>query len=303
MQRRTLLRPDWDGRMLFTSQFGVASHDDMVPEDVYDSISTLSFSQKLVVQVKAPGIGPEVLLEWARAELQEANASTQDRNASERKAFCAAILSKTAVECLLDWYLDSSFLGYTLRHAAGTEEKLDALDAEGLLSIGKSLFRDIVFTPRNRAIHSCEKVDPKAAQHAYELARMFVMNSQNTPGQSIVYYGPLDLARDGDVDRLVGTPNINPILLKGGRLYFGGLGDVGLHGVFLTREGTPTISVLESLGDGMLAVRRARLSAFSPELLRKCLGILSAGPLVEHVVNDTERDYLVGSLTSIVNYR
>src|SRR5882724_1790353 len=264
---------------MFTLRLGVLGRTEVKPEDLRDAIATLSFAKKIEVPIPAPGLGPAALLDWAGAELAESAAATVPGD-RDRKAFTATIISKMAVECLLDWYLDSSYLGYTLRNHAGTEEKLDALDAEGLLSIGTSLFRDVLFEPRNRAVHSYRRVELKAAKHAYELARLFVRNTQQAhpPGLSNTYYGPLDVSRGEEARKGPGTRKAKRPRQKAGwkmqEFYFGGLGDTGGHGVLLCREDTPSIAVLESRGDGAIDIRYARLNAVPPSLLREVLVML-----------------------------
>ena len=184
-----------------TIRIGVVGRAEVKPEDLRDAVRTLSFDKKIVGSVRAPGLGPAGVLEWAQAELAEATApSVGAEGVAQRKAFTATVICKMAVECLLDWYLESSYLGFTLRPHAGAEEKLDALDAEGLLSTGTSLFRDVLFEPRNRAVHEYQGVDLKSARHAYQLARLFVRNAQHTysPERSNIYYGPLEIARGGE---------------------------------------------------------------------------------------------------------
>lgn len=292
---------------IFTTRIGVVGRAEAKPEDLRDAIATLSFDKKIVVSIRAPGLGPAVLLGWAEAELAEAMAAgAGEEGVAQRKAFTATIISKMAVECLLDWYLDSSYLGFTLRPHAGTEEKLDALDAEGLLSIGTSLFRDVLFEPRNRAVHNYQGVDLKSAKHAYELARLFIRNAQHahSPDRSNTYYGTIDFARGEEARRVSRIPSQkgrrNKIRREAQEFYFGGLGATGQHGVFLCRTGTPSLSVLDSCGDGAMDIRYARLNSFSPSLLREVLAMLEKAVPTPYELEAHEQEHVITSLTDAV---
>lgn len=213
------------------------------------------------------------------------------------------MLSKTAVECLLDWYLDSTHVGFTLRAHAGTEEKLEALDAEGYLAIGTSLFRDVLFEPRNRAIHSYEAVNPKSARHAYELARLFVRNAQlaHAPDECSIYYGGLEIARGVEARRLSGhdarKASVSRKRINATYFYFGGIGAAGEHGVLLARKPEPTIAVLESLGDGLIDVRYAPLRQFPTALLRETLAMLETNKPDRHDLEVQEIEQIVDRLS------
>jgi hypothetical protein len=208
--------------MRITSQrFGVSHRVKVGFQDIVDAVETLEFSKKLVAEVQAPGVGPDKILDWSRAELEEARAAT-DQSEVQRKAVTATILAKTGVECLLDWYLRSSFIEFTIRNHAGTHEKLEALDAEGSLSVGLSLFHDVLFEPRNRVIHEYARVDLRTATHAYELARLFVQGAKGVrdPRVSAVYYGTLDVAEGDEARQLSGLKK--PVKDGNDIFYFGG---------------------------------------------------------------------------------
>ena len=257
-------------------RFDLLDAKQVAPEDIFDAIKTLSFEKKFIIDVNAPGMGPNALLSWALEELSEAENST---HTSPRKAFAATVLSKTAAECLIDWYLDSTHIGSTnIRSQAGTEEKLKYLDAESFLGIGLSLFRSILSEPRNRAIHSYSAIDLASARNAYELARLLIHSAINArpPNQCSIYYGNLDF------DRLPFEDYHGHPLGSFKFFNFRGIGKPGDHGVVFIRGETPVIAVLESEGHNGVNLRAARLSEFKPDLLRSIISALESSKPTPH---------------------
>lgn len=160
---------------IFASSIKLVAENEVDPQDIIDAISTIKPEHKLSTQIPAPGQGPNWFLDWANEELLEAKGA-KDEPTALRKFYNAAVYSKGAVECLIDWYLSKLLLNFTIPPFAGIAQKLAALDSENLLSISFSLFSDIVFEPRNRGIHRFELVEEKEAVHGYELARLTVKN-------------------------------------------------------------------------------------------------------------------------------
>lgn len=289
--------------MVISSQFATGEHIQIEPEDFQDSVATLNFAHKIGVKVAAPGLGPTNLLEWANAELAEAqNAPTVNGPLAQRKSLTATILAKTAVECLIDWYLNSTYLEFTLRAHANTEEKLDALNAESFLSVGTSLFREVLFQPRNRAIHNYEVVELKSAQHAVELARLFITNAQRVhdPSLSNVYYGSLEFARGKEALRMSG---ISPKAMKNFKkiFYFGGIGAPGQYGVFLSRSGVPRITILESCGDNTVNMCSVLLNKFKPSMLREIFNKLESGKPQAYEFEPEELRHIIGCFDKGLN--
>ncbi|MBK9755809.1 MAG: hypothetical protein IPO88_20340 [Nannocystis sp.] len=57
-------------------RFDLLDAKQVAPEDIFDAIKTLSFEKKFIIDVNAPGMGPNALLSWALEELSEAENST-----------------------------------------------------------------------------------------------------------------------------------------------------------------------------------------------------------------------------------
>jgi hypothetical protein len=252
---------------------------EIAPEDVLDCVKTLTPKNKILVQLPFPGEGPDHFLNWARDELAEEE-SALDESPKRRKAFNVSVLSKCAVECLVDWYLSKHLLDLTIKPYCGLVQKLEALKAEERLGIGLALFNDVIFQPRNDAIHYYEQVDPARARMAYELANLTIKNCRNTesPKDAPVYYGSIEVYQDKDADKMFLQLAAVRKRRKGMRrstrdtsFAFVGVGDRDETSVFIDRNGKDSrIVLLTSQGDGNAEVRFCPISNhFTTEGLRE----------------------------------
>jgi hypothetical protein len=254
------------------------------PEDLFDGIKTIVPSNKVVAPLQFPGQGPDLFLSWAAIELGEAKTS-KDASVIVRKSFNVCVLAKCAVECLIDWYLAKYMLDLTIPKHAGLTRKVEALDAENLLGIGLALFQDIIFGPRNDAIHNYEIVDIDLAEKAYQLSNLTLKNCRNTENPTIapIFYGSLEFYRNADafsklelserareVERF---SKLEEVTLE----YFAGLGPSGTCSVHLDRRGEESRIVLfESHGGGKLEARYCEANQFSSEQMRAIFQHLEA---------------------------
>jgi hypothetical protein len=240
---------------IFVSATALTDEQEVEPQALLDAISTLSPTKKVCVNLPYPGEGPEFFLNWARAELDEA-ATAKDYAIKLRKYYNAAVLARSSVECLLDWYLSNRLLNFTIAPFAGAAQKLEALDSEKLLGISFSLFNEIVFEPRNRGVHKFELVDEKEANHAYDLANLTIGNCVHrvSPENAPLLYG--NIISFSGVDEVSKKMPENSFKDVTDAFYFGGIGTVGDHGVLLDRTHKDgKVSVLENLGDQKTASR------------------------------------------------
>jgi hypothetical protein len=236
------------------TRFEVTNSHQVEAQDIIDGVRTLKPVSKILVEIPHPGEGPDHFLAWARAELTEAERTTTASDAA-RKAFNVSILSKCAVECLVDWYLSKYLLHLTMPQYAWLAQKLKALNAEARLGMGLSLFQNIIFDPRNNAIHRYELVDLALAKRSYELANFTVLNCRNTepPHLSTIFYGRLDFYRGAEAVQRAG---------EGGSLrnndtafYLAGIPG-GECSVFIDRNDRDSrICILTSSGNGATELR------------------------------------------------
>jgi hypothetical protein len=266
--------------------------------DILDAVRTLRFPSVLEVPNPAPGKGPSQFLEWARVEVEEAEAIT-DVVAAARKAFNVSVQAKCAFECLVDWYLSKYLLDVALPAYAGLAKKLDALRADERLGVGAALFSDVISGPRNDAIHRYELVGVKEARRAYDLAKLAIRNCRNTdnPEKAPVYYGSLDYARDLEVlDEFLPKRTSD---LETTAFYFRSVGKPGDFSVYFDRDGTDSrIAVFESLADGNVDARYCPVkSEFSPEQVNELFEILAASNPVPLTLRDMEVDAVIGALS------
>lgn len=268
----------------------------VAPEDIIDGIKTLRPKGKLSIEISHPGQGPDHFLKWAYDELIEAEKAI-DASEATRKAFNVSVLSKCAVECLVDWYLSKHLLNLTINPQAGLVQKLESLNAEDRLGIGFSLFNNTIFEPRNKAIHKYELVDVSDARRSYELANLTIKNCRNTelPQHAPIFYGTLELYRGDEAFRvMVGLlPQKDTTAF-----YFAGLGPKGECSVFLDRkERESRIAILTSLGDGDAEVRYCPVAnSFSGEQLRAIFHTLEESNPMEIELAQNELDEVIQAI-------
>lgn len=260
------------------TQFAIVSATEVSPNDIMDGVRTLTPASRVQVDIPAPGQGPDFFVDWCKAELAEAEAAEEGPDKA-RKSFNVAVLAKCAVECLVDWYLSRHLLDLTIGRTAGLVQKLEALNAEELLGIGLSLFDDNLFGPRNTAIHNYEPVSFEQAKKAYQLANLTVRNCKTAVPPSVgpVFYGNLDIARDGDVQQYTDKE----LKLGDGStaFYFGGFTNDERTGVFIHRNGRASRVALLTENDDGTEVRYTLAKKFSPDEMREMIAHLeSASP-------------------------
>lgn len=282
---------------LIASSFSVKKEENVQAQDILDAIETLSPSKKLEVKIPFPGKGPDFFLNWAKDEIEEANA-TEDEDAKNRKYYNASVYSKGAVECLIDWFLSKYLLQHTISPMAGIAQKLEALDSPNLLGISFSLFNDIVFEPRNRGIHRFELVEEQEARHGYELANLTVKNCVNTisPSISPLYYGELEVYEGDEAIKKLE----NDISKDMDAFYFAGIGEKGSIGVLVDRDSNGgKIAVLTSLGEGEVESRYCKIRGnFTPEQLRYIFTKLEdCKPKVITLDNDENMRHIMEALS------
>jgi hypothetical protein len=217
---------------IFVSVAALKTESEIEPQDLVDAISTLSPQKKVCVNLPHPGKGPEFFLNWAHDELCEA-ATSPDNQTKLRKYYNAAVLARSSVECLIDWYLSNRLLNFTIAALSGAAQKLEALDSERLLGISFSLFNKIVFEPRNRGVHKFELVEDNEASYAYELAMLTIRNCVHhlSPADAPVFYG--DIISCSGVDEVSKKmPNRSFTNIEDA-FYFEGIGNTGDHGVII----------------------------------------------------------------------
>jgi Predicted phosphoglycerate mutase, AP superfamily len=157
---------------------------------------------------------------------------------------------------LVDWYLSKHLLHLTIPQNAGLAQKLQTLDAEARLGIGRFLFQTTIFEPRNNAIHRYELVDLAQARNAYELANLTIRNCRNTEPAHLspVFYGRLELYRGEEALRKAESQ----MKLRDAdtAFHFAGIGNSGEYAVFIDRNDRDSrISILTSLGNGAAEAR------------------------------------------------
>lgn len=253
---------------IYASSFNLKKEDSVDAQDIVDAIGTLKPAMKLEVEIPFPGKGPDFFLDWAKCELDEADVS-EDDDTRNRKYYNASVYSKAAVECLVDWFLSKYLLQHTISSMSGISQKLGALDSQNLLGISFSLFKDVVFEPRNRGVHRFELVEEKEARHGYELAHLTVKNCVHTVSPSIapLYYGELEFYEGAEALKKI-EKNVSDDM---DAFYFAGIGNPGSVGVLVDRESDGgKISVVTSLGDGEVESRCCKIRGnFTPEQLRQ----------------------------------
>jgi hypothetical protein len=258
-------------------RFEVANAEKVETQGIIDGIRTLKPASKILVEIPHPGEGPDHFLGWALAELTEAEGTSVVSDAA-RKAFNVSILSKCAVECLVDWYLSKHLLHLTIPLYAGLAQKLQALNAEARLGMGLSLFQSIIFDPRNNAVHRYKLVDLAEARRSYELANFTILHCRNTepPHLSPIFYGRLEIYRGEDAVQQAGKGT--RIMDNATAFYFAGIGDRGECAVFIDRNNRESrICILTSLGNGHTDVRYCPIANnFSSEQLREVIHLLEA---------------------------
>ena len=246
----------------YITRFEIIKSERVTPQDLIDGIETLKPQKKVSISTKAPDYYPQSwsekdpnhYLKWAEDELKEAVKSSGD--VSDRKYFNVSVLSKCAVDCLVDWYIKSSYLDLTIRRNSSLIEKLEALDAENVFGISFSLFDNTIFGPRNRAVHQYRLVTPEIAKNSYDLAKLTIINCQNTkrPDLSTIFYGKLDTASGEEARKKAETNETE----KGCDevVYFGGFGPKDIYSVLIDGKSVdPIIVLLHSLGEGNTEVR------------------------------------------------
>lgn len=280
---------------VFASSVSIDGETQVEPQDIIDALETLDLKEKLSIPLPAPGQGPDFFLGWAREELREADAAS-DENSKLRKYYNAAVYSKGAVECLIDWYIEKLLLNFTIPQFAGTAQKLEALNSEDLLGISFSLFNDIVFEPRNRGIHKFEFVEEKEAKHGYELARLTVKNCVHhvSPSDAAVFYGKI-VAHKGDE----AFEKLGRSYSGGEAFYFESIGQQGDHAVLLdrtTKEGR--ISILEATEGGKIQSRYCNVRGkFSSEQIRTIFSLLDrAKPKTIAALDEHELHHVLNTL-------
>src|SRR5438132_112103 len=75
------------------------------PADILDGIESLEGRSGQGVLVDPPGEGPDMLLNWA---LQDVNNAMQSPSDEEKKHYCvdAVLHARRCLACLVDWYLE-----------------------------------------------------------------------------------------------------------------------------------------------------------------------------------------------------
>lgn len=278
--------------------FRVRSAVQVAPEDILDAVRTLRPRDVLLVDNPYPGEGPDHFLQWARAELEEAEVAA-DEPMKTRKSFNAVVQAKCAFECLIDWYLSKYLLDLTVGTHAGLVRKLQALEADERLGVGVTLFTDIIAEPRNEAIHRYELVSPVEARRAYELANLSIRNCRNTdsPSRAPVFFGQLDFLRNREA--FAGFWPNRPVPEDQTAFYFRGIGDAGEFAVFFDRNDRDTrVALFESLGTGEVTARFCPISGhFSSEQIRDLLALLEASNPAPVTLEERELDTVLGAMS------
>jgi hypothetical protein len=276
----------------------VVSASKVEATDILDAVRTLRFASVLEVDSPAPGEGPAQFLEWAREEVEEAEAAPGSA-AADRKAFNAAVQAKCAFECLIDWYLGKYLLDVALPPYVGLVRKLEALRADQRLGVGLALFSDVIAGPRNEAIHRYELVEVIEARRAYELAKLAIRNccSTDNPERVPVFFGTLEFSRDQEAASLVWPKrSLGPDETA---FYFQSVGKPGEFSVYFDRNDADTrIAVFEALKNGDIEARYCPVrSGFSPEQVNELFDILAASAPKPLMLKDREVEAVIGALS------
>jgi len=160
--------------------------------------------------------------------------------------------------------------------------KLDALDSDERLGIGVSLFKSVVFEPRNYAVHDYELVDLVLVRKSVELANLTVRSLLRAehPGIAPIFYGTIELFQGRQALEALAKhdPRQAPMLQAkdADGLWLKGIGTKGEISVAIDRQpGATKVLLVTSDGDRSGDVQFCPINqTFGTDRLKKLLELL-----------------------------
>jgi hypothetical protein len=138
------------------------------------------------VMIRAPGEGPDRLMNWA---LQEVNNAMQSTSNEEREHHCvdAVLHARRALSCLVDWYLERDLAIFCKDAPSNSKQKVRFLITRGIIDELTSRVLERAIRKRNDTEHRYISPTLEMAEDVVELFRRTVsaIRTQSSPE-----YGP-----------------------------------------------------------------------------------------------------------------
>ncbi|PYJ21978.1 MAG: hypothetical protein DME99_06645 [Verrucomicrobia bacterium] len=138
------------------------------------------------VMVRAPGEGPDRLMNWA---LQEVNNAMQSTSNEEREHHCvdAVLHARRALSCLVDWYLERDLATFCKDAPSNSKQKVRFLISRGIIDELTSRVLERAIRKRNDTEHRYISPTLEVAEDVVELIRrtLSAIRTQSAPE-----YGP-----------------------------------------------------------------------------------------------------------------
>jgi hypothetical protein len=149
-------------------------------ESLAGKIRTLGAGQGIIV--RAPGEGPDKLMNWA---LQEVNNAMQSLPNDERQHHCvdAVLHARRALSCLVDWYLERDLAIFCKDAPHDSKQKVRFLITRGIVDELTSRVLERAIRKRNDTEHRYTSPTLEIAEDVVELIRrtLSAIRTQSSP--------------------------------------------------------------------------------------------------------------------------
>ena len=149
-------------------------------EALVGRIRTRGAGQGIIV--RAPGDGPDRLMNWA---LQEVNNAVQSTSNEEREHHCvdAVLHARRALSCLVDWYLERDLAIFCKDAPHDSKQKVRFLITRGIIDELTSRVLERAIRKRNDTEHRYTSPTLEIAEDVVELIRR-TLSAIRTPRKS-----------------------------------------------------------------------------------------------------------------------
>lgn len=182
------------------------SIETLKPEDLTQALLTVRQSATTVrAVIPAPGVGVDVLLERALADIADAARATAHKDV-ERAATNAIGNARRALACLVDWYLYRDGFCLCRNAPRGARAKSAILKSRGLVDELTSRVLARAIAVRNRAEHEYDNIGLDDAEDVVELLRRTtqVLRTTSNPAHAHCILGSMQYSmRTGPEEREV----------------------------------------------------------------------------------------------------
>jgi len=155
--------------------------------DILDGIETLAGKIRTRgagqgIVVRAPGEGPDKLMNWA---LQEVNSARQCTSKDEREHYCvdAVLHARRALSCLVDWYLERDLAIFCKDAPHDSKHQVRFLITRGIIDELTSRVLERAILKRNDTEHRYVSPPLDVAEDVVELIRrtLAAIRTQSSP--------------------------------------------------------------------------------------------------------------------------